>query len=419
MQRLSSSLRSRSAEDSLILAQQIAPALGITRVTDTTWLDRIGIPVFASIRPDALAPTLCVHAGKGARTAEAKIGAYMEAIEFAVADPRRHADRIVAKTVREISQSFGNTFPFTWFCARWGEDIQPTDQVPAMEAVEQFSGRTVWVPAELVLHPYVPKDRRPIFDGSTNGLCSGNTADEALLHGVCEVLERDVYSMELVQDRSLRVDLSDATTIIQDTQAKILDAGLTLAVRYSANAYGMAFISAYVMEPEDTDAIAIAKGMGFHPIAEIATVRAISEAVQARLSHIHGGRDDIIERVRHFERRGREAEIAINRQVRAKVSDLSQSIRFSCLPDYSRKINSLTEALALLKFAMQAEGLHWCAVTRLSEDQFPFTVLRVIVPGAESFNPPRRRVGPRLLKAFLSSDYARDHRPETESVCTP
>jgi ribosomal protein S12 methylthiotransferase accessory factor len=86
MHRLSSSLRRRSAEETLrIIANDIAPQLGITRVTDTTWLDRIGIPVFASIRPDALKGSLCVNAGKGLRSVEAKIGAYMEAIEFSLA----------------------------------------------------------------------------------------------------------------------------------------------------------------------------------------------------------------------------------------------------------------------------------------------------------------------------------------------
>jgi ribosomal protein S12 methylthiotransferase accessory factor len=39
------------------------PALGISRVTDITAMDRLGLPVFASIRPRGLA--LCVNAGKG------------------------------------------------------------------------------------------------------------------------------------------------------------------------------------------------------------------------------------------------------------------------------------------------------------------------------------------------------------------
>jgi ribosomal protein S12 methylthiotransferase accessory factor len=72
--RLSSSLRSRSAEESLVIAESIALSRGVSRVVDTTWLDRIGIPVYSSIRPDGVKGTLCVHAGKGFTHAEAKIG---------------------------------------------------------------------------------------------------------------------------------------------------------------------------------------------------------------------------------------------------------------------------------------------------------------------------------------------------------
>ena len=61
--------------------------LGISRVTDSTRLDRIGIPVFSSIRPSAAEASLCVHAGKGTTTTEARTGALMEAIEFAFSDP--------------------------------------------------------------------------------------------------------------------------------------------------------------------------------------------------------------------------------------------------------------------------------------------------------------------------------------------
>ena len=45
-------------------------ALGISRVTDITRLDRLGLPVFASIRPRGL--SLRVHAGKGFTAVDAR-----------------------------------------------------------------------------------------------------------------------------------------------------------------------------------------------------------------------------------------------------------------------------------------------------------------------------------------------------------
>jgi len=84
---LSSSLRARPAKESLILAKKIARERGVSRVVNTTWLDRIGVPVFASIRPDGIKGTLCVHSGKGFSADEAEIGAYMEAIEISFGRP--------------------------------------------------------------------------------------------------------------------------------------------------------------------------------------------------------------------------------------------------------------------------------------------------------------------------------------------
>ena len=53
--------------------------VGITRVADITGMDRIGIPVYAAIRPDS--KSLAVDSGKGITREQAKCSAVMEAIE--------------------------------------------------------------------------------------------------------------------------------------------------------------------------------------------------------------------------------------------------------------------------------------------------------------------------------------------------
>jgi ribosomal protein S12 methylthiotransferase accessory factor len=99
---LSSSLRSAEPETTLARARRRAGPLGITRVTDITRLDRAGIPVYASIRPGAAAGSLCVNAGKGLRPIEAEVGAYMEAIEFALAEPGASHVTTVRATARDV-----------------------------------------------------------------------------------------------------------------------------------------------------------------------------------------------------------------------------------------------------------------------------------------------------------------------------
>src|SRR5437016_3701638 len=84
---LGSSIRSRPVEMTLQAAADYAAVRGITRVTDITQLDRIGIPVCVSVRPGAAKGSLCVHAGKGLTPGEARASALMEAVEFAAAEP--------------------------------------------------------------------------------------------------------------------------------------------------------------------------------------------------------------------------------------------------------------------------------------------------------------------------------------------
>src|SRR5215472_9669481 len=97
--RQSSSLRARPIAETLRLAERVGRELGVVRVTDTTRLDRVGVPVFAAIRPAATPLSLCVSAGKGLLVDEARIGATMEAIELAFAEPGRSGVAVVAATV--------------------------------------------------------------------------------------------------------------------------------------------------------------------------------------------------------------------------------------------------------------------------------------------------------------------------------
>ncbi len=70
--------RALPPEDTFLRVQSLMPAAGITRVADITSLDRIGIPVFSSIRPMAAKGAISVYNGKGATPAEARVSAMIE-----------------------------------------------------------------------------------------------------------------------------------------------------------------------------------------------------------------------------------------------------------------------------------------------------------------------------------------------------
>ncbi|MBG6249028.1 MAG: hypothetical protein EKD82_18190 [Candidatus Symbiopectobacterium sp. PLON1] len=190
MYRLSSSIRVRPTDESLILARKVSREMGITRVTDITWLDKIGIPVFSGIRPYAAQGSLNVHNGKGLRPSEAKIGAYMESIEFSLAESKKHQHNIKKYSIKDVQAALPPGLPFSSFGAKLVVKFSPDDEIYCVVATDIISGSESLIPAELIFHPVNLVGQRSFFGGTTtNGLYSGNSKLEAIIHGVCEVLE--------------------------------------------------------------------------------------------------------------------------------------------------------------------------------------------------------------------------------------
>lgn len=401
MYRLSSSIRTRSAEDSLILASEIAEEMGVTRVTDITWLDKIGVPVFAGIRPFAAKGSLNVHNGKGMRPNEAKIGAFMESIEFSLAESMKHQRDIRKFSIEEIQKSLPSGLFISSFGAQLGVSLKEDEEIFCVEATDIISGHNGLIPAELIFHPVNLSGQRSIFGGTTtNGLCSGNTRLEAVIHGVCEVLERDVKSFDIIQNRSSIVDINTEPEAIRALREKIEQAGLILSLRKTVNEFKLPYFSAFILEPDTQNPISVADGYGLHPLAEIAATRAITEAVQSRLTHIHGGRDDIVKRIHFYQKNPDLDEKVIMDNLRKKILDCSRMVPFFDGYEEKLEIESVEALWQNIKVKMASAGLEHCFVYDLNPPDFPFNVLRVVIPKAEFIESEMKRVGPRFIDAF-------------------
>ncbi|WP_406841095.1 YcaO-like family protein [Streptomyces sp. AHU1] len=396
MYRMTSSLRTTSLADTLATAREVAGELGITRVTDTTWLDRIGIPVFSSIRPDAMPASLCVNAGKGVHPDEARVGAYMEAIEFALAEYRHTHLDVVMSTPGEVASQAGISFRFVDLCPQLERKVEADGPLACVEAQDVVTGQAVLVPAELVFSPYPENPGQVIFGTSTNGLASGNSVLEATVHGLAEVMERDVQALNHFRDTSRIIDFDVAAPDLDQLRVRVAAAGLRAEVRYTASEFGIPYVQGFIMEPTDDDPIAISVGSGLHPIKEIAAVRALAEAAQSRLSYIHGGRDDLIERFNYFAGKGADKERLAERELRRRVTDASRSIAYSQIPS-ADGITSVEEAMADMLASLAECGVHQVLRVVLSRPESPLAVVKIIAPKLESFQPNLKRVGPRLV----------------------
>lgn len=400
---LSSSVRVRSLAESLKMVEDIGPARGVARVVDTTWLDRVGVPVFAAIRPNGNEASLCVHAGKGLSTDEAKMGAFMEAIEFSFAEPDGNDLEWFLSSPDQIVESFNGQIKFIDFCPLMDRKICEDEVIAVVRAEEISVGICeVLVPAELVFHPFIPPKGVSLYGTTTNGLASGNNLEEATVHGIAEVMERHVRSFEILDDRSALVDTSNAPSNVEKLLVKIERAGLSCFLRYTENEFGIPYFSAYVLESDECAPISVALGFGFHPIKEIAAVKAITEAVQGRLSHIHGGRDDIIDRVDFAVEVGREAELRAIRVLRELAMNSSHSIMFEAISEQTRSPLSIQNLREILLEGLRSAGLKHIVRVSLSPRDYPFSVVKIIIPGAEGFESNYRRLGPRLLRHILN-----------------
>ncbi len=80
-----SQLREETAQAVNALSRaELLKQFAISRVSDLTGLDAIGLPVYTCVR--ALSDTISIHGGKGLDPQSARCGAILEAIEFEAAE---------------------------------------------------------------------------------------------------------------------------------------------------------------------------------------------------------------------------------------------------------------------------------------------------------------------------------------------
>jgi ribosomal protein S12 methylthiotransferase accessory factor len=409
MKQYSSSLRTVSIDETLAHARRIARAVGISRVTDITRLDRLGLPVFTSIRPSAVLHSLAVSAGKGLTPDEARIGAYMEAIELSYAEVDRARPPLFVAQPLDVLDGRTRPSAIYDFVPADGVRIPVEARLDCVHAEDVATGAQVIVPAEKALFPYVQArlGTNRFFSTDGNGLASGNTTDEATVHGLMEIIERDVHSFHNAHDRSQRVSPERLPPTLRSLVDECDRRGFDLAFRYMPSAFGIPVIQAILRERDTHD---IQFGYGCHLMRSIAFVRAATEAAQSRLSLIHGGRDDLLTKIRAVRSPAEKADFQRRHAARAISVDHGE-IQFDDIPEYAAEAQSLATALAILRARLAVGGLPHVLRVELAPPDCPIHVVRTIVPGSELFAHGFARIGRRLRQALLAVGGRPQHDP--------
>jgi len=355
--RLPGTDRAQSASATLDMARAAAPKVGITRVADITWLDSIGIPTFQAIRPKSL--TIAVTQGKGMTADLAKISAMMEAIEH------WHVEQVATDTVSarlyEVSSRLGyRGYDLPRCTPSLLHDALPIEWVPATSLVD---GSATLLPKEVVYFSLMQRTdwTPPVFFASTNGLASGNTRIEAVLHGLYEVIERDAITRMLdYGGQSHCIDPRTVTsTIVDELCDRIAHARAALEVRSVASPTGLPCFLARITSD---DFPSIFQGYGCHSSTEIALTRAITEAAQARLAYVSGARDDL------------DTSLELTSKKAKLTSELGQTI--SILHSGESLVADLADVVARTAHAFDCAPL----VSDLTKAEIGVPVVRVVVP---------------------------------------
>jgi ribosomal protein S12 methylthiotransferase accessory factor len=268
------------------------PAIGVTRIADVTGLDYIGIPVVMSTRPRSR--SLSVHQGKGLKLDDAKASAIMESVEYHCAEQPR-PDTIMQSSAALRSCDF--ILPRQLMQRRLG----PNTEIPWAHGIDLLRRRSVFVPEELLTTDFSqPRPRgHGWFVANSNGLAAGNTMPEAVLHAICELIERDAFSLWLQapaqHQNNTHVDPSTVgDPSVEELLARYFESGLIVNVWETTSDLEVPSFFCLIDDRNGRPPfIGRSGGNGCHPSAAVALCRALSEAAQSRLTLIVGARDDI------------------------------------------------------------------------------------------------------------------------------
>jgi ribosomal protein S12 methylthiotransferase accessory factor len=265
----------------------LARRAGITRIADLTGLDTIGIPVFAAIRP--MGRSLSTQQGKGLTPLAARVSALMESLETWT------AEHVALPVVRGSARKLGARAVDVRRLARPRGRLDRDARWAWVEGHEIVRDVPVLVPREAVTLDTVFA-RPPVFDVSSNGLASGNVLVEAIVHGLCEVIERDAEAAWRRAGGDRRIVLDSITDpACRALIERFTAAGARVFVWDLGGATGVPVIGCAIMEDPREPAwrtLGFYQGFGAHLVPEIAIARALTEAAQTRLTYITGGRDD-------------------------------------------------------------------------------------------------------------------------------
>lgn len=369
--------RSKHPRETLAGFVKAISASGITRVAGLTGLDILGVPVFAAIRPRTR--YLVVSQGKGWTAAAAKASAVGESLERWVAEYLPSSGCVAS--YEQLSRT-RPVVPLERLPQRKDVVVTAGDAVEWHKSIDLLTGEPIWLPRDFV---HLDRRRPPafgngLFPNHSTGLAVGNNMTEALVHAICEIIERDAVTLWRLRTWAHSLLKLDIDTVdipeIREVFRRAKANNIEVAVWDATSDLG---IPVFVCRMIDTETASFVPskaidGSGCHVARDVALSRAVAEAAQGRLTMISGSRDDLFGR--HYADQRHDL-IAL---LESTVADVGRR-PFATVP--SPVSDDLGDDLAFLLECCRKSGIGNVLAVDLSRPELGICAVRVVIPDLE------------------------------------
>lgn len=377
-------------ERTIINVEDKLKRAGVTRIAEITHLDRLGIPVYSAIRPGAAEGAVSIYAGKGATKSQAKASAMMEAFErYSAEINEENTFQFESGTYSEMENAV-NPKALILPTSLYEDDKTQLDWVKTMELTEE---KEYLIPANAIYHPYMPLNGSALFKSNTNGLASGNRIEEAVYHGITEVVERDAWSIfEAKKEPKSEVDCETIENpMIKDMLSKFTQAEVDVRLLELTADVEITTIAAVSDDTVLKDPALLSLGVGTHLNPEVAVIRALTEVAQSRATQIHGTREDT-NRAVFMRKAGYDRMKRINKHW---FNDSHKLMDISQIKDRSK--TNFKEDIETCMDLLRKNGFKKIYYVDLTRNEVEIPVARVIIPGMEVYSIDTERMGKRLV----------------------
>ncbi len=374
---LAGTIREQTPEVTLASLKPIIKKIGVTRVANATGLDNTGIDVVNCFRPNS--KHISNSQGKGISLELATISALMEAVEgYHIENPPAVA---ITGKYNDLISEYPLIDPTLFLSSSFENACLKELKLPWIKAEELFSKDFYYLPQMLTCIDTTRQLPEYAFmQITTNGLAAGNSFDEAVSHGLLEAVERHSFSIwkNFVDKEESMLNLDSITDSNKTLIKNILQTNFNMKI-WDISQVGIPAFHCAIEDRNVSRGLGIATGTGAHVYAEIALSRAITEAIQSRLTLIAGIRDDIFPEYYSRIRRDSLAVIDARKAVGKKIYSIESHTKKFC--DFAEVNQFILDKLYALEFKQIFLVNH-------TKSEINIPVIQVIAPGFQ-FNHSR------------------------------